>query len=71
MILFTILFFIVLSQCFAWVIKISWTFWKVALGLLFFPLIVIGFVASGLIYIAEIGLVILGIVSLVNLIKLA
>lgn len=63
-----ILFIAVFVQGLVWSIKISWGIFKIIAAIIIYPIIFIGLCISGLIYVALIGLIILGIMSLVGLV---
>lgn len=62
--LFTILMIIVFARLIGFAIRATWGIAKVLVTLVFFPLILIGLVLGGLIYLALPVLVIVGLISL-------
>ena len=62
--LFTILMIMVFARLIGFAIRATWGITKVLVTLVFFPLILIGLVLGGLIYLALPVLVIVGLVSL-------
>ena len=54
-----------LGKMIAWAFKATWNIVKVLLVIVFFPLILIVMACTGLIYIALIFLIIVGIISLI------
>lgn len=62
--LFTILMIIVFARLIGFAIRATWGITKVLVTLVFFPLILIGLVLGGLIYLALPVLVIVGLISL-------
>lgn len=64
--LFTILMIIVFGKLIGVAVRATWGIAKVVVSLVFLPLILIGLVIGGLIYIAFPILIVLGIVALVR-----
>lgn len=64
-ILFFILFFAVFGKMIGFAFRATWSLVKVLMFLVFLPLIIVGFVFGGLLYIAFPILIIVGIVSLI------
>ena len=62
--LFIILFFAVFGKMVSFAFKATWSIFKVVMYLVFLPMIIIGFVIGGFIYIAIPVLIIIGIASL-------
>ena len=62
--LFIIFFFAVFGKLLSFAFKATWSIFKVAMYLVFLPLIIVGLVLGGFIYIALPVLVIVGICSL-------
>ena len=62
--LFIILFFAVFGKMVSFAFKATWSIFKVVMYLVFLPMIIVGFVIGGFIYIAIPVLVIIGIASL-------
>ncbi|SCY08313.1 hypothetical protein [Butyrivibrio sp. INlla14] len=62
--LFIILFFAVFGKMVSFAFKATWSIFKVVMYLVFLPMIIIGFVIGGFIYIAIPILIIIGIASL-------
>lgn len=65
-ILFTVLMLLVFGKLLLFAIKLSWGILKIFGFLIVLPIILIAVFASGLIYLAVIGLVIVGIATLVK-----
>ena len=64
-ILFFILFFAVFGKMIGFAFRATWSIFKVLMFIVFLPLILLGFVFGGLLYIAFPILIIVGIVSLI------
>ncbi len=64
-ILFFILFFAVFGKMIGFAFRATWSIFKVLMFIVFLPLILVGFVFGGLLYIAFPILIIVGIVSLI------
>lgn len=64
--IFTILMFLVFGKLFLFGLKVSWGITKFILTIVFLPLILIGMVIGGLIYVALPILIIIGIISIVT-----
>lgn len=64
-ILFFILFFAVFGRMIGFAFRATWGLLKVLMFIVFLPLILVGFVFGGLLYIAFPILIIVGIVSLI------
>ena len=62
--LFIILFFAVFGEMVSFAFKATWSIFKIVMYLVFLPMIIIGFVIGGFIYIAIPVLIIIGIASL-------
>lgn len=62
--LFTILLILIFGKLLIFAIKASWGLAKILLSVLIFPLVLVGLVAAGLIYIAFPVLLIVGFVSI-------
>ena len=62
--LFTILLILIFGKLLIFAIKASWGLAKILLSVLIFPLVLVGLVAAGLIYIAFPVLLIVGLVSI-------
>ncbi|WP_026489626.1 hypothetical protein [Butyrivibrio sp. XBB1001] len=62
--LFIILFFAVFGKMVSFAFKATWSIFKIVMYLVFLPMIIIGFVIGGFIYIAIPVLIIIGIASL-------
>lgn len=65
-ILFLILLFTIFGKLLSIAIKAAWGITKILFSIVFLPLVLIGLFFSGLVYVALIVLVIVGIVSLVK-----
>ena len=65
-ILFFILFFTVFGKMIGFAFRATWSFFKVLMFIVFLPLILVGFVFGGLLYIAFPILIVVGIVSLIS-----
>lgn len=65
-ILFTILMFAVFGKLLVLAFKVSWGIMKILFTLVFLPVILIGLVIAGFIYIALPILIVIGIVTLVK-----
>ncbi|SEB02396.1 hypothetical protein SAMN02910384_03101 [Pseudobutyrivibrio sp. ACV-2] len=65
-ILFYILFFAVFGRMIGFAFRATWSLFKVLMFIVFLPLILVGFVFGGLLYIAFPILIVVGIVSLIS-----
>lgn len=65
-ILFLILLFTIFGKLLSIAIKAAWGITKILFSIVFLPLVLIGLFFSGLVYVALIVLIIVGIVSLVK-----
>ena len=65
--LFIILMFLIFGKLIGFAVKAAWGISKMLLSVVLLPLILIGMVAAGLIYIAFPVLIILGVVSLIGM----
>lgn len=65
-ILFYILFFTVFGKMIGFAFRATWSLFKVLMFIVFLPLILVGFVFGGLLYIAFPILIVVGIVSLIS-----
>ena len=65
-ILFLVLFFMVFGKIAAFAIKATWSIFKVALYLVFLPIVLVVMVFGGLVYIALPILAIIGLISLIS-----
>ncbi len=65
-VLFLILLFTIFGKLLFIAIKAAWGITKILFSIVFLPLVIIGLFFSGLVYVALIVLVIVGIVSLVK-----
>ncbi len=65
-ILFFILFFAVFGKMIGFAFRATWSLFKVLMFIVFLPLILVGFVFGGLLYIAFPILIVVGIVSLIS-----
>ena len=65
-VLFLILLFTIFGKLLSIAIKAAWGITKILFSIVFLPLVLIGLFFSGLVYVALIVLVIVGIVSLVK-----
>jgi len=63
--LFIIFFLMIFGRMFGFAIKATWSIMKVLVFLVFLPLILIGLLVGGLIYIAFPILILVGIISLI------
>ena len=64
--LFTILMFMVFGKLIGFAIRATWSISKVLVTLVFLPLLLIGLVLGGLIYLAFLILIVIGVVSLIK-----
>ena len=64
-ILFYVLFFLIFGKMIGFAFRATWSILKVLLFIVFLPLILVGMVIGGLLYVALPILIIVGIVSLV------
>lgn len=65
-VLFLILLFAIFGKLLSIAIKAAWGITKILFSIVFLPLVLIGLFFSGLVYVALIVLIIVGIVSLVK-----